>query len=180
MVRLPTGHVTQTLTVCSLLSKYGNPNLQRLLALSQKICILLWSLFVVSPTHTHTHPFGSPCLHRPDLQLLGLTILLDLRKAPPLPPALLPALSQLQVINYLRQACPLRSSLFPSGSHSRPFTCPKRRDILLCPQDSDKPQVIQRLVILIHEDPPAELCGFQVGCLPRSSPLVMEREGKAY
>jgi hypothetical protein len=130
-------------------------------------------------THTHTHTFGYPCLHRPDLQLLGLTILLDLRKAPPLPPALLPALSQLQVINYLRQACPLRASLFPSGSHSRSFNCPKCRDILLCPQDSGEPPLIQRLVILIHEDPPAELCGFQVGCLPRSSPLVMERGGKA-
>lgn len=33
---------------------------------------------------------------RPDLQLLGLSVLLDLRKAPPLPPALVPALSQLQ------------------------------------------------------------------------------------
>ncbi|GAB1298841.1 Rho guanine nucleotide exchange factor 40 [Apodemus speciosus] len=62
-------------------------------------------------------------LLRPDLQLLGLTILLDLRKAPPLPPALLPALSQLQ--------------------------------------DSGEPPLIQRLVILSHEDPPAELCGFQ-------------------
>lgn len=35
-------------------------------------------------------------LLRPDLQLLGLSVLLDLRKAPPLPPALMPALSQLQ------------------------------------------------------------------------------------
>ncbi|KAI5189515.1 Rho Guanine Nucleotide Exchange Factor 40 [Manis pentadactyla] len=35
-------------------------------------------------------------LLRPDLQILGLSILLDLRKAPPLPPALIPALSQLQ------------------------------------------------------------------------------------
>ncbi|XP_023564129.1 rho guanine nucleotide exchange factor 40 isoform X2 [Octodon degus] len=35
-------------------------------------------------------------LLRPDLQLLGLSVLLDLRKAPPLPPALIPALSQLQ------------------------------------------------------------------------------------
>ncbi|XP_027242430.1 rho guanine nucleotide exchange factor 40 isoform X3 [Cricetulus griseus] len=62
-------------------------------------------------------------LLRPDLQLLGLTILLDLRKAPPLPPALIPALSQLQ--------------------------------------DSGNPPLIQRLMILIHEEPPAELCGFQ-------------------
>ncbi|XP_013364031.1 PREDICTED: rho guanine nucleotide exchange factor 40 isoform X2 [Chinchilla lanigera] len=35
-------------------------------------------------------------LLRPDLQLLGLSVLLDLRRAPPLPPALIPALSQLQ------------------------------------------------------------------------------------
>ncbi|XP_012921152.1 rho guanine nucleotide exchange factor 40 isoform X9 [Heterocephalus glaber] len=35
-------------------------------------------------------------LLRPDLQLLGLSVLLDLRKAPPLPPVLIPALSQLQ------------------------------------------------------------------------------------
>lgn len=62
-------------------------------------------------------------LLRPDLQLLGLTTLLDLRKAPPLPPALIPALSQLQ--------------------------------------DSGNPPLIQRLVILIHDDPPPELCGFQ-------------------
>ncbi|CAH6779011.1 Arhgef40 [Phodopus roborovskii] len=62
-------------------------------------------------------------LLRPDLQLLGLTILLDLRKAPTLPPALIPALSQLQ--------------------------------------DSGNSPLIQRLVILIHEEPPAELCGFQ-------------------
>ncbi|XP_038949407.1 rho guanine nucleotide exchange factor 40 isoform X3 [Rattus norvegicus] len=62
-------------------------------------------------------------LLRPDLQLLGLTILLDLRKVPPLPPALLPALSQLQ--------------------------------------DSGDPPFIQRLLILTHEDPPEELCGFQ-------------------
>ncbi|XP_037064449.1 rho guanine nucleotide exchange factor 40 isoform X1 [Peromyscus leucopus] len=62
-------------------------------------------------------------LLRPDLQLLGLTVLLDLRKAPPLPPALIPALSQLQ--------------------------------------DSGNPRLVQRLVILVHEDPPAELCGLQ-------------------
>ncbi|XP_062946937.1 rho guanine nucleotide exchange factor 40 isoform X1 [Cynocephalus volans] len=35
-------------------------------------------------------------LLRPDLQILGLSVLLDLRKAPPLPPALAPVLSQLQ------------------------------------------------------------------------------------
>ncbi|XP_036985255.2 rho guanine nucleotide exchange factor 40 isoform X2 [Artibeus jamaicensis] len=35
-------------------------------------------------------------LLRPDLQVLGLSVLLDLRKAPPLPPALIPVLSQLQ------------------------------------------------------------------------------------
>lgn len=35
-------------------------------------------------------------LLRPDLQKLGLSILLDLRKAPPLPPALIPVLCQLQ------------------------------------------------------------------------------------
>ncbi|XP_076983395.1 rho guanine nucleotide exchange factor 40 isoform X2 [Tamandua tetradactyla] len=35
-------------------------------------------------------------LLRPDLQILGLSILLDLRKAPPLPPELIPTLSQLQ------------------------------------------------------------------------------------
>ncbi|XP_029419160.1 rho guanine nucleotide exchange factor 40 isoform X2 [Nannospalax galili] len=62
-------------------------------------------------------------LLRPDLQLLGLTTLLDLRKAPPLPPALIPALSQLQ--------------------------------------ESGDPPIIQRLVILTHDDPPAELCEFQ-------------------
>ncbi|XP_075805070.1 rho guanine nucleotide exchange factor 40 isoform X3 [Microtus pennsylvanicus] len=62
-------------------------------------------------------------LLRPDLQLLGLTTLLDLRKAPPLPPALIPALSQLQ--------------------------------------DSGNPPLIQRLVILTHEDPPPELCGLK-------------------
>ncbi|KAM6180728.1 rho guanine nucleotide exchange factor 40 isoform 1-T4 [Erethizon dorsatum] len=62
-------------------------------------------------------------LLRPDLQLLGLSVLLDLRKAPPLPPALIPALSHLQ--------------------------------------DSGKPPLIQRLLILTHGDPPTELCGFQ-------------------
>ncbi|XP_072580422.1 rho guanine nucleotide exchange factor 40 isoform X2 [Vulpes vulpes] len=35
-------------------------------------------------------------LLRPDLRILGLSVLLDLRKAPPLPPALIPVLSQLQ------------------------------------------------------------------------------------
>ncbi|KAM8780455.1 rho guanine nucleotide exchange factor 40 isoform 1-T1 [Rhynchonycteris naso] len=35
-------------------------------------------------------------LLRPELQILGLSVLLDLRKAPPLPPALGPVLSQLQ------------------------------------------------------------------------------------
>ncbi|XP_036128428.1 rho guanine nucleotide exchange factor 40 [Molossus molossus] len=35
-------------------------------------------------------------LLRPDLQTLGLSVLLDLRKAPPLPPALIPVLNQLQ------------------------------------------------------------------------------------
>ncbi|XP_055989428.1 rho guanine nucleotide exchange factor 40 isoform X1 [Sorex fumeus] len=35
-------------------------------------------------------------LLRPDLQRLGLSVLLDLRQAPPLPPALIPVLSQLQ------------------------------------------------------------------------------------
>ncbi|XP_044087766.1 rho guanine nucleotide exchange factor 40 isoform X3 [Neovison vison] len=35
-------------------------------------------------------------LLRPDLQILGLSILLDLRKSPPLPPALISVLSQLQ------------------------------------------------------------------------------------
>ncbi|XP_037690391.1 rho guanine nucleotide exchange factor 40 isoform X3 [Choloepus didactylus] len=43
---------------------------------------------------TALHYFHS--LLRPDLQVLGLSILLDLRKAPPLPPELIPALSQLQ------------------------------------------------------------------------------------
>ncbi|XP_078190592.1 rho guanine nucleotide exchange factor 40 isoform X6 [Callithrix jacchus] len=62
-------------------------------------------------------------LLRPDLQILGLSILLDLRQAPPLPPALLPVLSQLQ--------------------------------------DSGDPPLLQRLLILTHDDPPTELCGFQ-------------------
>ncbi|ELV14129.1 Rho guanine nucleotide exchange factor 40 [Tupaia chinensis] len=62
-------------------------------------------------------------LLRPDLQNLGLSILLDFRKAPPLPPALMPVLSQLQ--------------------------------------DSGDPPLIQRLLILTHDDPPTELCGFQ-------------------
>ncbi|XP_058397019.1 rho guanine nucleotide exchange factor 40 isoform X2 [Diceros bicornis minor] len=35
-------------------------------------------------------------LLRPDLQIVGLSVLLDLRKAPALPPALIPVLSQLQ------------------------------------------------------------------------------------
>ncbi|EPY76535.1 Protein SOLO-like protein [Camelus ferus] len=35
-------------------------------------------------------------LLRPDLQMLGLSVLLDLRKSPQLPPALIPVLSQLQ------------------------------------------------------------------------------------
>uniref|UniRef100_A0A8C5V7G1 Rho guanine nucleotide exchange factor 40 n=2 Tax=Microcebus murinus TaxID=30608 RepID=A0A8C5V7G1_MICMU len=35
-------------------------------------------------------------LLRPDLQILGLSVLLDLRKSPSLPPALIPVLSQLQ------------------------------------------------------------------------------------
>nr|XP_021507934.1 rho guanine nucleotide exchange factor 40 isoform X3 [Meriones unguiculatus]XP_021507935.1 rho guanine nucleotide exchange factor 40 isoform X3 [Meriones unguiculatus] len=73
-------------------------------------------------------------LLRPDLQLLGLTILLDLRKAPTLPPALMPTLSQLQ--------------------------------------DSGDPLLIQRLVILFHEDPPAELCGLQ------GAELLSEKELK--
>ncbi|XP_021507936.2 rho guanine nucleotide exchange factor 40 isoform X4 [Meriones unguiculatus] len=73
-------------------------------------------------------------LLRPDLQLLGLTILLDLRKAPTLPPALMPTLSQLQ--------------------------------------DSGDPPLIQRLVILFHEDPPAELCGLQ------GAELLSEKELK--
>ncbi|XP_057577254.1 rho guanine nucleotide exchange factor 40 isoform X2 [Hippopotamus amphibius kiboko] len=62
-------------------------------------------------------------LLRPDLQMLGLSILLDLRKATPLPPALIPVLSQLQ--------------------------------------DSVDPPLIQRLLLLTHDDPPAELHGFQ-------------------
>ncbi|XP_016055061.1 PREDICTED: rho guanine nucleotide exchange factor 40 isoform X2 [Miniopterus natalensis] len=62
-------------------------------------------------------------LLRPDLQILGLSVLLDLRKAPPLPPALIPVLSQLQ--------------------------------------DSGEPRLIQRLLLLSHNDPPTELRGFQ-------------------
>ncbi|XP_044621202.2 rho guanine nucleotide exchange factor 40 isoform X1 [Equus asinus] len=62
-------------------------------------------------------------LLRPDLQILGLSILLDLRKAPPLPPALIPVLSQLQ--------------------------------------DLGDPPLIQRLLLLTYDDPPAELHGFQ-------------------
>ncbi|XP_060002311.1 rho guanine nucleotide exchange factor 40 isoform X4 [Lagenorhynchus albirostris] len=62
-------------------------------------------------------------LLRPDLQVLGLSVLLDLRKAPALPPALIPVLSQLQ--------------------------------------DSGDPPVIQRLLLLTHDDPPTELHGFQ-------------------
>uniref|UniRef100_A0A8D2AJL0 Rho guanine nucleotide exchange factor 40 n=1 Tax=Sciurus vulgaris TaxID=55149 RepID=A0A8D2AJL0_SCIVU len=62
-------------------------------------------------------------LLRPDLQSLGLSVLLDLRKAPLLPPALIPALSQLQ--------------------------------------DSGEPPLIQRLLIITQNDPPAEFCGFQ-------------------
>ncbi|XP_036095017.1 rho guanine nucleotide exchange factor 40 isoform X4 [Rousettus aegyptiacus] len=69
-------------------------------------------------------------LLRPDLQILGLSILLDLRKAPPLPPALIPVLSQLQ------ETSPLR-------------------------QDSSDPPLIQRLLLLSNNDPPAELCGLQ-------------------
>uniref|UniRef100_A0A8C0W8W3 Rho guanine nucleotide exchange factor 40 n=1 Tax=Castor canadensis TaxID=51338 RepID=A0A8C0W8W3_CASCN len=70
-------------------------------------------------------------LLRPDLQLLGLSVLLDLRKAPPLPPALMPVLSQLQM------------------------------RAVLCPQDSGDPPLIQRLLILVHGAPRTELCGFQ-------------------
>ncbi|KAM9644892.1 rho guanine nucleotide exchange factor 40 isoform 1-T1 [Trichechus inunguis] len=66
---------------------------------------------------------GSSCPRRPDLQILGLSVLLDLRKAPPLPPGLIPVLSQLQ--------------------------------------DSGNPPVIQRLMILTHDDPQTDLCGFQ-------------------
>ncbi|XP_077626457.1 rho guanine nucleotide exchange factor 40 isoform X1 [Crocuta crocuta] len=62
-------------------------------------------------------------LLRPDLQILGLSILLDLRKAPPLPPALIPVLNQLQ--------------------------------------DSGDPPLIQRLLLLTHDDPLTELCGLQ-------------------
>ncbi|KAB0395462.1 hypothetical protein E2I00_003199, partial [Balaenoptera physalus] len=62
-------------------------------------------------------------LLRPDLQVLGLSVLLDLRKAPALPPALIPVLSQLQ--------------------------------------DSGDPPLIQRLLLLTHDDPPTELHGFQ-------------------
>ncbi|XP_010837717.1 PREDICTED: rho guanine nucleotide exchange factor 40 isoform X1 [Bison bison bison] len=62
-------------------------------------------------------------LLRPDLQILGLSVLLDLRKAPPLPPALIPVLSQLQ--------------------------------------DSGDPPLIQRLLLLTLDEPPAELHGLQ-------------------
>ncbi|VFV32201.1 protein solo-like [Lynx pardinus] len=62
-------------------------------------------------------------LLRPDLQILGLSILLDLRKAPPLPPALIPVLSQLQ--------------------------------------DSGDPPLIQRLLLLTHDDPLTEFYGLQ-------------------
>ncbi|XP_058522123.1 rho guanine nucleotide exchange factor 40 isoform X2 [Ochotona princeps] len=62
-------------------------------------------------------------LLRPDLQRLGLCVLLDLRRAPPLPPALAPVLSQLQ--------------------------------------DTGDPPLIQQLLILIHDDAPIELGGFQ-------------------
>eukprot|EP00071_Canis_lupus_P010226 XP_005629207.1 rho guanine nucleotide exchange factor 40 isoform X5 [Canis lupus familiaris] len=62
-------------------------------------------------------------LLRPDLQILGLSVLLDLRKAPPLPPALIPVLSQLQ--------------------------------------DSGDPPLIQRLLVLTHDDPLTEPCGLQ-------------------
>ncbi|KAF6350790.1 Rho guanine nucleotide exchange factor 40 [Rhinolophus ferrumequinum] len=62
-------------------------------------------------------------LLRPDLQILGLSVLLDLRKAPPLPPALIPVLSQLQ--------------------------------------DSGDPPLVQRLLLLNHDDPPTEFHGFQ-------------------
>ncbi|XP_008054671.1 rho guanine nucleotide exchange factor 40 [Carlito syrichta] len=71
-------------------------------------------------------------LLRPDLQILGLSVLLDLRKAPSLPPALTPVLSQLQF-----------------------------RVILLCPQDSGEPPLIQRLLILTPDDPATEPYGFQ-------------------
>ncbi|XP_060031367.1 rho guanine nucleotide exchange factor 40 isoform X7 [Erinaceus europaeus] len=60
---------------------------------------------------------------RPELQILGLSVLLDLRKAPPLPPALIPVLSQLQ--------------------------------------DLGDPPLIQRLLLLTHDDPPTELHGIQ-------------------
>ncbi|XP_004694738.1 PREDICTED: rho guanine nucleotide exchange factor 40 isoform X2 [Condylura cristata] len=62
-------------------------------------------------------------LLRPDLQMLGLSVLLDLRKAPPLPPSLIPVLSQLQ--------------------------------------DLGNPHVVQRLLLLTHDEPPAELHEFQ-------------------
>ncbi|XP_045057367.2 rho guanine nucleotide exchange factor 40 isoform X3 [Desmodus rotundus] len=62
-------------------------------------------------------------LLRPDLQILGLSVLLDLRKAPPLPPALIPVLSQLQ--------------------------------------DSGDPPIIQRLLLLSHNDFPTEFHGCQ-------------------
>uniref|UniRef100_A0A452T950 Rho guanine nucleotide exchange factor 40 n=1 Tax=Ursus maritimus TaxID=29073 RepID=A0A452T950_URSMA len=65
-------------------------------------------------------------LLRPDLQMLGLSVLLDLRKAPPLP---------------------------PSGP---PFSV-----ILLCPQDSGDPPLIQRLLVLTHDGPLTELHGLQ-------------------
>ncbi|XP_045756411.1 rho guanine nucleotide exchange factor 40 isoform X1 [Mirounga angustirostris] len=62
-------------------------------------------------------------LLRPDLQILGLSILLDLRKAPPLPPALIPVLSQLQ--------------------------------------DSGDPPLVQRLLVLTHDDPLTEFYELQ-------------------
>ncbi|XP_058149793.1 rho guanine nucleotide exchange factor 40 isoform X3 [Dasypus novemcinctus] len=70
---------------------------------------------------TALHYFHS--LLRPDLQILGLSVLLDLRKVPPLPPELIPALSQLQ--------------------------------------DSGDSPLIQRLLILTHDDPLTDLCGLQ-------------------
>ncbi|XP_075388240.1 rho guanine nucleotide exchange factor 40 isoform X2 [Tenrec ecaudatus] len=73
-------------------------------------------------------------LLRPDLQTLGLAVLLDLRKAPPLPPGLIPALKQLQ--------------------------------------DSGDPLIIQRLLILTHnDDPPTDLSGFQSAELLSESDL---------
>ncbi|XP_054544941.1 rho guanine nucleotide exchange factor 40 isoform X2 [Talpa occidentalis] len=62
-------------------------------------------------------------LLRPDLQILGLSVLLDLRKAPPLPPSLIPVLSQLQ--------------------------------------DVGNPPIIQRLLLLTHDEPPTELLELQ-------------------